>query len=316
MENENTTPAEESTPTSDAFLSGWDTDGAESSETTEAESPESNTDETPESETQEPTGAAAAEKPDASAASEKPSTEKPEQPEKPDESAKPAPDESAKPAPETPKTWTLRHLDEEKTVNEQEITALAQKGLDYDRVREKYDAAKPVMEMFTQMAKQAGMPVDQYIAFVRTAAKKSSGMSDDEAKRAVDLEDRESAVLAKEAAEAEKKTAAQQAVQEEKSAKERRNADIAEFQKTFPAAAKDVGSIPQEVWGAVKQGQPLVVAYALWREKQALAEAERVKQDSAAKEQNAKNAGRSTGSMKTAGAEGKTKDPFLEGWDS
>ncbi len=302
MENENNTPTEESTPTSDAFLDGWGADGAESSETPEAESPESNTEEHPESETQEPTQEADADKPDASAAPETPPAEKPEEP--------------AAPAPEVPKTWTLRHLGEEKTVNEQEITALAQKGLDYDRVREKYDAAKPVMEMFSQMAKQSNMTIEQYIAFVRTEAKKSSGMSEDEAKRAVDLEDRESAVMAKEAEEAEKKTAAQQAAQTGNSAEERRNADIAEFQKTFPDAAKDANAIPQEVWDAVKQGQRLAVAYALWREKQALAEAERVKQESAAKDQNAKNSGRSTGSMKTAGAESKASDPFLDGFGS
>ena len=45
-------------------------------------------------------------------------------------------------------------------------------------MREKYDAAKPVMEMFSQMAKQSNMTVEQYVAFVRTEAKKSSGMED------------------------------------------------------------------------------------------------------------------------------------------
>lgn len=299
MENENMNPAEETSETPDAFLDGWDPDGVEDSETSEAEAPESNTEETPASESQEP---AQEQVPEKSGTPEETTSEKPEEP--------------PVPKPETPKLWALRHLGEEKAVNEQEMTALAQKGLDYDRVREKYDAAKPVMEMFTQMAKQSGMTVEEYVSFVRTEAKKSAGMNDDEAKRAVDLEDRESAVLAKEAEEAEKQTAAQQAAQDEGAAEERRNADIAEFQKTFPDAAKDAGSIPQEVWDAVKQGQRLAVAYALWREKQALAETERVKQESAAKEQNAKNAGRSTGSMKTAGAESKASDPFLDGFGS
>lgn len=290
-------PAEETSETTDAFLDGWEPDGVENSETPEAEAMESNTEEPSASESQEP-------------------TQVPEESGAPEETPSEKPEESPAPTPKIPKTWTLRHLGEEKAVNEQEMTALAQKGLDYDRVREKYDAAKPVMEMFTQMAKQSGMTVEEYVSFVRTEAKKSAGMNDDEAKRAVDLEDRESAVLAKEAEEAEKQTAAQQAAQAESSAEERRNADIAEFQKTFPDAAKDVGSIPQEVWDAVKQGQRLAVAYALWREKQALAETERVKQESAAKEQNAKNAGRSTGSMKTAGAESKASDPFLDGFGS
>ncbi|WP_293009547.1 MULTISPECIES: hypothetical protein [unclassified Oscillibacter] len=302
MENENMNPAEETSETTDAFLDGWDPDGIEDSETSEAEALESNTEEPPASESQEPAQEQAPEK---SGTPEETTSEKPEEPEEPPATA-----------PEIPKTWTLRHLGEEKAVNEQEMTTLAQKGLDYDRVREKYDAAKPVMEMFAQMAKQSGMTVEEYVSFVRTEAKKSAGMNADEAKRAVDLEDRESAVLAKEAEEAEKQTAAQQAAQAEGSAEERRNADIAEFQKTFPDAAKDAGSIPQEVWDAVKQGQRLAVAYALWREKQALAETERVKQESAAKEQNAKNAGRSTGSMKTAGAESKASDSFLDGFGS
>ncbi|WP_312281465.1 hypothetical protein [Oscillibacter sp.] len=299
MENEKTNPAEETSETTDAFLDGWDPDGVEDSETSEIEAPESNTEEPPASESQEP---AQEQVPEKSGTPEETTSERPEGP--------PAT------APEIPKTWTLRHLGEEKAVNEQEMTTLAQKGLDYDRVREKYDAAKPVVEMFAQMAKQTGMTVEQYVSFVRTEAKKSAGMNDDEAKRAVELEDRESAVLAKEAEEAEKQTAAQQAAQAESSAEERRNADIAEFQKTFPDAAKDAGSIPQEVWDAVKQGQRLATAYAIWREKQALAETERVKQESAAKEQNAKNAGRSTGSMKTAGAESKASDPFLDGFGS
>lgn len=299
MDDENMNPAEETSETTDAFLDGWEPDGVENSETPENETSESNTEEPLNPNPQE----AAPETEKEGTAEETPS-EKSEEP--------PVP----KAEPEAPKLWALRHLGEEKAVNEQEMTALAQKGLDYDRVREKYDAAKPVMEMFTQMAKQSDMTVEQYVSFVRTEAKKSAGMNADEAKRAVDLEDRESAVLAKEAEEAEKQTAAQQAAQAEGSAEERRNADIAEFQKTFPDAAKDAGSIPQEVWDAVKQGQRLAVAYALWREKQALAETERVKQESAAKEQNAKNAGRSTGSMKTAGAESKASDPFLDGFGS
>ncbi len=298
-------PAEETSETTDAFLAGWEPDGVENSETPENEMSESNTEEPPNPDPQE----AAPETEKEGAAEETPSEKSEEPP-----VSKPEPE--PEPEPETPKLWALRHLGEEKAVNEQEMTALAQKGLDYDRVREKYDAAKPVMEMFTQMAKQSGMTVEEYVSFVRTEAKKFAGMNADEAKRAVDLEDRESAVLAKEAEEAEKQTAAQQAAQAEGSAEERRNADIAEFQKTFPDAAKDAGSIPQEVWDAVKQGQRLAVAYALWREKQALAETERVKQESAAKEQNAKNAGRSTGSMRTAGAESKASDPFLDGFGS
>lgn len=38
--------------------------------------------------------------------------------------------------------FTLKHLDERRTVNREEVIALAQKGLDYDRIRAKYDALR------------------------------------------------------------------------------------------------------------------------------------------------------------------------------
>ena len=41
--------------------------------------------------------------------------------------------------------WTLRHMDEVRQVGEADMVVLAQKGMDYDRIREKYDESKPVM---------------------------------------------------------------------------------------------------------------------------------------------------------------------------
>lgn len=77
------------------------------------------------------------------------------------------------------------------------MTALAQKGLDYDRLREKYDEFKPVMDMFSQFANRSGMNTRDYISYIRQEAKKSEGMSSEEAKRAVELEDREATVAGK-----------------------------------------------------------------------------------------------------------------------
>ena len=52
------------------------------------------------------------------------------------------------------KTWTLRHMDETKNVGEAEMVTLAQKGMDYDRIRAKYDESKPAMEILSIFAKQ------------------------------------------------------------------------------------------------------------------------------------------------------------------
>ena len=181
---------------------------------------------------------------------------------------------------------------------------------------EKYDESKPVMELFVGFAKQAGMSVQDYVARIRFQAKQAQGMSTEEAKRSIDLEDREAAVSAKEAEEAQRQQAAAQAMQAQNIADARRRADVAEFQKTFPDAAKDPKSIPAEVWADVRNGSTLVAAYAKYAVAQANAKANAAEQRAETTSQNQKNAVRSTGSMKSAGENLNSKDPFLEGWDS
>ena len=220
------------------------------------------------------------------------------------------------PREETPKLWTLRHMDEEKQVGEAEMVVLAQKGMDYDRIRAKYDEAKPAMEMLAQFAKKAGVSTAEYITAIREQAKQAEGMSEAEAKRAVDLEDREARVAVKEAEANEREAAKNEAATAQTAAEQRRAADIAEFQKTFPEAAKDPKAIPPEVWAEVRNGASLVVAYSKYAVKAANAAKETAQREAASAKQNNRNAERATGSMKSAGEESKSKDPFLRGWDS
>ena len=220
------------------------------------------------------------------------------------------------PEEETPKLWTLRHMDEEKQVGEAEMVVLAQKGMDYDRIRAKYDEAKPAMEMLAQFAKKAGVTTAEYITAIREQAKQAEGMSEAEAKRAVDLEDREARIAVEEAKVNERKAAESKAVNAQTAEEQRRAADIAEFQKTFPEAAKDPKSIPPEVWAEVKNGASLVAAYSKYAVKTANAAKDAAMREAASAKQNNKNAERATGSMKSAGEESKSKDPFLSGWDS
>ena len=216
----------------------------------------------------------------------------------------------------TPKTWTLRHLGEDKTVNEQELMSLAQKGLDYDRIHGKYEEFRPVMDLFSQFANKAGMNTTDYIAHIRQEAKRAEGLNAEEAKRVVELEDREASIAAKEAAEAEKQKEQRDAEDQKQSVEQRRMADIQEFQKTFPDAAKDPKGIPKEVWDGVKNGLSLVASYARWQVARANEQAAKAELNASAIKQNQKNTERSTGSMKSAGADNKNKDPFLDGWDS
>ena len=48
--------------------------------------------------------------------------------------------------------FELKHLDEVRSVDREEVIVLAQKGMDYDRIREKYDAAKPTIEWYEKNA--------------------------------------------------------------------------------------------------------------------------------------------------------------------
>lgn len=299
MEIETTTTTE-APETTDGFLSGLE------DETPETEVPEN------QPETEE-TGAAEQETPPAGEAT---VVEAPPAAETPAEDGAAAGGGEQVHQSETPKTWALRHMDEVRNVGEAEMVTLAQKGMDYDRIRVKYEESKPVMELFGQFAKQANMSVQDYVSYIRTQAKQASGMSEAEARRAVALEDREANVAAKEAADAEQQAAAQRAAAVQNSEVARRQADILEFRKTFPDAAKDPQAIPAEVWADVRGGLSLVAAYSKYAVAQAKNAQQTAEQKAAAGAQNQKNAARATGSMRSAGESTATKDPFLEGWDS
>ena len=229
---------------------------------------------------------------------------------------KPEAEDPTAPGDETGKNdpaWVVKHMGAERTIKSSEVTPeLLQKGLDYDRVRAKYDEAKPVLSMFTDFARQAGMSVPDYVKHIRAEAKKATGMSDADAKLAVDLEDREAAVSAKETA--------QQVESGVKAQREARiKADLAEFSKAFPEvfeqAKSDPKVIPQSVWGDVKNGLTLTTAYSKYAVAQARAEAQSAREGAAVDSANRRNAQRSTGSMQSAGQDKKSSDPFLAGFD-
>ena len=307
MENESQI-TQETTETTDGFLDGWGEQDSESTADTQSETTPAQEQEQTDSDSQQETPAEGQGETGGQT--------------QPETTGGDAGGENAQQQAETqpkadaPKMWTLRHMDEVRQVGEADMVVLAQKGLDYDRIRGKYDESKPVMELFGSFAKQAGMSIPDYVSFIRTQAKQASGMSEAEARRTVELEDREAAVSAKEAEEAQRQNGANQAAQARAAADARRNADIAEFQRLFPDAAKDPKAIPQEVWASVRSGMSLVSAYSKYAVDQANAARQAAEQKAAASAQNRRNADRATGSMQSAGENTGGKDPFLEGWDS
>lgn len=211
-----------------------------------------------------------------------------------------------------PRMWTLNHLGQAVSANEADMVALAQKGLDYDRIRGEYDEARPVMDLFRDYAKRAGITVPEYLARIRAQAKQAEGMSQEEARRAVDLEDREAVVAQQEAVRRQQEEAQRQEFARRQAVDARMQADLLEFREVFPGAAADPASIPKEVWEAVRNGRTLVAAYAKYQEAQMAAESAR---RAAVEEKNRQNAALAVGSMRSAGENAGGKDPFLEGWD-
>ena len=215
--------------------------------------------------------------------------------------------------PETGKRWPVKYMGAEKSLGVEDITSeLLQKGLDYDRVRSKYDEARPVIDLFAQYAKQANMSLTDYAKHIRQEAKKASGMSAEEAARTIELEDREAAVSAQEAAR-------QESQKSEDARKAKVEADLAEFKQAFPEvyaqARSNPKAIPQSVWDEVNSGKfSLTSAYSRYAVAQAKQEAETAMREQQTAAQNQRNSQRSTGSQKSAGSDTKPS-AFLEGFD-
>ena len=226
--------------------------------------------------------------------------------------------EAEKPAPE-PETFTLKHLDEVRTVNRDEVVSLAQKGMDYDRIRGKLDDAsaelKDIKDWFqkytngqdfnafrdnfeaAQMAKQLG--IDKATALERIKLDRERKELEAERQRAADAEN------------------------EAETRKKRAEEDVREFSEKFPEIsaklATDKSAIPQEVWDAVRRGERLVDAYDKYNTKQTIEALQKrnkeLEEQAKVREQNEKNAARSTGSQKSVG-ETDYVDLIEAGWNS
>ncbi len=190
--------------------------------------------------------------------------------------------------------WKLKHMGEERTMRSGEVTAeLLQKGLDYDRVREKYDVAKPLIETLTHLAEQEDTTPTEYLRRLRREDKKNGGMTESEAERVLSLEDREAAFAAKE-------SSAQELEQFRKERQGKIRDDLAQFARAFPdvyaAMVQNPDTIPKSVWQAVeRENLSLCAAYARF---------------AVGRRHETDNAARSVGSMHSAGNDTTAKDAF------
>ena len=218
------------------------------------------------------------------------------------------------PATEAPvEQYELNHGGKVSTVTRDEVVVLAQKGLDYDRiktdrdtVRAENDKLKAEHDFLQELADSSKMTVEQLIDETRAdIISKRDGT-------------RKEVALQQVRAQRESKTNSKMA----ESLQKAREADYAEFAKTHPNLKTE--DIPAEVWQRMNDGNLLLSeAYAPIDVKNAqkaaadkAAELESLKSRLAALEQNEKNRERSTGSRKSTGASVRPKSTFSEAWDA
>lgn len=203
--------------------------------------------------------------------------------------------------------FSLKHMDEVKEVNRDEVIELAQKGMDYDRIRTERDTMKAdygqlqdYKALITELAENSGMNAEDFVMNVRAKlmVAKGANLTEETALQQLKAKAAENA-----AAEKEEKSA-EEANRQAEAEKARKEADVQNFIATFPGVeAKD---IPAEVWNVAKKTGNLTGAYSAYRIKQ-------LEEQIATAEKNKKNEERSTGSRKTGG--NSVFDNFDAMWD-
>ena len=195
--------------------------------------------------------------------------------------------------------FTLKHLDEVREVSRDEVIALAQKGLDYDRKTQKLSDTIAEYESFLdEIAAPAGITRAQLMDSIRA---KALVASEKEAGREITETE---ALFRVQQSRADKKRAAEEEAQAESQRKqaeaERRQSEMLQ---RFAAAYPNVkaADIPATVWAETRQTGDLVGAWVKHENSNLKRENAELARKLSIMENNAKNAQRSTGSQKSAG---------------
>ena len=186
-----------------------------------------------------------------------------------------------------------------------QMTTLAQKGRDYDHVREERDGMKGKYGKYEgflkKLADKAGVSIEEQIDLTE-----AMWLMDEEAEKGNSLTEAEALLRVQR----NRNTAPEK--QEEPAqneTQERINREIDRFRAVYGDVKYE--DIPKEVWDVANVTNDLLGAYQAYEIKQLKKENEKLKQTA----QNERNAQRSTGPLKTSG-NSKKLDDFDEGWNS
>lgn len=214
--------------------------------------------------------------------------------------------------------FDLKYNKETKQYTRQQVTELAQKGLNYDHVTEQRDRLQQeiadltkfrdensaILDTLRAAAEAAGKSVPEYLTSIRTNLLVAQGISPETARERILREDAEQRLHSKQKAE-------EAAASSKRDAEQRQKEDIARFQKKY----KDVDpkTIPQEVWEAVRGGELLTDAYGDYQRRELERQLREANEKLAIRAKNESNRQKSLGSLQSTKQE-TGKDPFLEGF--
>lgn len=214
--------------------------------------------------------------------------------------------------------FDLKYNKETKQYTRQQVTELAQKGLNYDHVTEQRDRLQQenadltkfrdensaILDTLRAAAEASGKSVPEYLTSIRTNLLVAQGISPETARERILREDAEQRLHSQQKAE-------EAAASSKRDTEQRQKDDIARFQKKY----KDVDpkSIPQEVWEAVRGGELLTDAYGDYQRRELERQLREANEKLAIRAKNESNKQKSLGSLQSTKQE-TGKDPFLEGF--
>lgn len=210
--------------------------------------------------------------------------------------------------------YHLKWLDEQKDVNREEVTQLAQKGLDYDRVKGKLEAQRAQTEQYKKFHDENEEAVRELQAFMEETGAKSvaevlDGLRVGRKVSAGTARDVAVAQVAQERAERALKWNTAKREDAASKSQEKAAADVRAFIEAHPD--EDLAKLLPELSEDLDKTQDLEKAYTAYSMRKLQKQVKELTDALAAEKQNKSNRQRSAGSARSAGGETVKDDPFL-----
>ncbi len=211
--------------------------------------------------------------------------------------------------PDAEQTFTIKVNKEERSVGLAEMTALAQKGADYDRVKEQHtadqqtiqelrtqlDGQKDVMEIMGILAEKTGTPLNDLAEMLYVSYRKGAGSTETEAKLELQNARLQKGLNAVTAEKDRQKEAAE-------SSQNRAQREVDEFRRSYPDV-EFTDELVSKLTPDVQAGMTLLSAYQKYETAQKEARIAELERQLAAEKKNRENRSSSPGSQKDSGGQ-------------